>query len=208
MRPRVRTPAVGDDPDLSAGDRAGRSAGVAHARAAWASWRHRRRRSCVTMPKRGGVSSSCCATSRWRNPSRLERMQDLGLLAAMMPEWEPCTARVQHDLYHVYTVDQHQLYALAMHEALARGELTRATFPEPSETRGDQAAGRAGARHAAARRRQAVRQPAQRDGRGPRGDHRRRLGIDEQEIKLTDFLVRQHLTMAQLSQRRDLDDLG
>jgi UTP:GlnB (protein PII) uridylyltransferase len=30
-----------------------------------------------------------------------------------MPEFAPCTCRVQHDLYHVYTVDQHQLYAVA-----------------------------------------------------------------------------------------------
>src|SRR5262245_28003437 len=31
------------------------------------------------------------------NPSRIEQMQDLGLLAALMPEWEPSTGRVQHD---------------------------------------------------------------------------------------------------------------
>jgi hypothetical protein len=39
-----------------------------------------------------------------------------------MPEWEPVTGRVQHDVYHVYTVDQHSLYAVAMMKALARGE--------------------------------------------------------------------------------------
>ena len=50
-------------------------------------------------------------------------MHQLGILGAVMPEWAPCTARVQHDLYHVYTVDQHQLYALAMQKRIARGEL-------------------------------------------------------------------------------------
>ena len=50
-------------------------------------------------------------------------MHQLGILSAMLPGWAPCTARVQHDLYHVYTVDQHQLYALAMQKRLARGEL-------------------------------------------------------------------------------------
>ncbi|TMQ02374.1 MAG: hypothetical protein E6J91_52280, partial [Deltaproteobacteria bacterium] len=56
-------------------------------------------------------------------PSALEVMNQLGVLSALMPEWAPCVGRVQHDLYHVYTVDQHQLYALAMQKRLARGEL-------------------------------------------------------------------------------------
>ena len=62
-----------------------------------------------------------CDTTDRANPSRLEEMQDLGLLAALMPEWEPSTGRVQHDIYHVYTVDQHALYAVArMHAHRAR----------------------------------------------------------------------------------------
>ena len=36
----------------------------------------------------------------------------------------------------------------------------------------------------------------------------RRLGIDEQDTERVDFLVRQHLVMGQMSQRRDLEDLG
>src|SRR5439155_1690720 len=39
------------------------------------------------------------------SPSLLEQMHDLGLLTAVMPEFAPCGGRVQHDLYHVYTVD-------------------------------------------------------------------------------------------------------
>src|SRR5262249_40670502 len=58
-------------------------------------------------------------------PSLLEQMHDVGLLAAVMPEFGPCTARVQHDLYHVYTVDQHQLYAVALLKRIARGELAK-----------------------------------------------------------------------------------
>jgi hypothetical protein len=62
---------------------------------------------------------------------------------------------------------------------------------------------------AAARRRQAVRQPAQRDWRRTwRCTICRRLGIEEEDIKRIDFLVRQHLVMGQMSQRRDLEDLG
>ena len=67
------------------------------------------------------------------NPSRLEQMQDLGLLAALMPEWEPSTGRVQHDIYHVYTVDQHALYAVGRLHALGRGDHAD-QFPMPTET--------------------------------------------------------------------------
>ena len=56
-------------------------------------------------------------------PSAFELMHQLGILSVLLPGWAPCTARVQHDLYHVYTVDQHQLYALAMLKRIARGEL-------------------------------------------------------------------------------------
>src|SRR6185295_3245794 len=63
-----------------------------------------------------------CDTSDRSNPSRVEEMQDLGLLAAIMPEWEPSTGRVQHDIYHVYTVDQHARYAVGRLHALARGD--------------------------------------------------------------------------------------
>src|SRR4029077_16220795 len=67
------------------------------------------------------------------NPSRLEQMQDLGVLAALMPEWEPSTGRVQHDIYHVYTVDQHALYAVGRLHSLARGEHAN-DFPIPTMT--------------------------------------------------------------------------
>src|SRR6185436_10014658 len=65
-------------------------------------------------------------------PSAMEVMNQLGILSALMPDWAPCVGRVQHDLYHVYTVDQHQLYALAMQKRLARGELA-AEHPTASE---------------------------------------------------------------------------
>ena len=36
----------------------------------------------------------------------------------------------------------------------------------------------------------------------------RRLGIEEEDTQRVEFLVRQHLVMGQMSQRRDLEDLG
>ncbi|MGN6104656.1 MAG: ACT domain-containing protein, partial [Kofleriaceae bacterium] len=139
-------------------------------------------------------------------PSALEAMQQLGILSVLMPEWAPCTGRVQHDLYHVYTVDQHQLYALAMQKRLARGELAEA-HPAATELWRE------------------VRRPVPlllgtllhdvgkplgkghaEKGAVVAGEIARRLGMAEEDVELTEFLVRQHLTMSHLSQRRDLSD--
>lgn len=139
-------------------------------------------------------------------PSALETMNQLGILSALMPEWAPCVGRVQHDLYHVYTVDQHQLYAVAMQKRIARGELADA-HPTATELWRD------------------VLRPAPlllgtllHDVGKPMGKGHaekgaivaeaiaRRLGMTEDDAELTGFLVRQHLTMSHLSQRRDLSD--
>jgi [protein-PII] uridylyltransferase len=139
-------------------------------------------------------------------PSALEVMHQLGIVSAIIPEWKPCTARVQHDLYHVYTVDQHQLYAVAMQKRIARGELAQehplATdlwkeVKRPASLllgtllhdvgkplgKGHAEKGAVVTRHVAAR-----------------------LGMSDSDGELAEFLVRQHLTMSHLSQRRDLSD--
>jgi [protein-PII] uridylyltransferase len=141
------------------------------------------------------------------NPSRLEQMQDLGLLAALMPEWEPSTGRVQHDIYHVYTVDQHALYAVGRLHALARGEHAK-EFPVPSDTAKEierpiaQALGTllhdVGKPYGS---------PHSEIGAGLAVTICRRLGIQDDDIRRIEFLVRQHLVMGQMSQRRDLDDM-
>ncbi len=157
------------------------------------------------------------AASRWfvdalcdprdqRQPSQLEILNQLGVIAAVMPEWAPVVCRVQHDLYHVYTVDQHQLYAVAMLKRIARGELA-AEFPTATE--------------AYAR----VTRPASlylgtllHDVGKPLGKGHAekggviagvvgaRLGLAPEDVATAEFLVRQHLTMSHLSQRRDLSD--
>ncbi|MBA3454363.1 MAG: hypothetical protein H0T42_14820, partial [Deltaproteobacteria bacterium] len=139
-------------------------------------------------------------------PSAFEVMNQLGILSIVMPEWAPCVGRVQHDLYHVYTVDQHQLYAVAMQKRLARGELA-AEHPLATELWRE------------------VTRPAPlllgtllHDVGKPLGKGHaekgavvaatiaQRLGMVAPDIELTEMLVRQHLTMSHLSQRRDLTD--
>ena len=149
-----------------------------------------------------------CDSRDTANPSRLEQMQDLGVLAALMPEWEPSTGRVQHDIYHVYTVDQHALYAVGRLHAIARGDHAD-HFPVPTEALQD------------VKQRVALTlgtllhdvgkpygSPHSEIGAGLAVTICRRLGRPEEDIRLIDFLVRQHLVMGQMSQRRDLDDLG
>lgn len=139
-------------------------------------------------------------------PAALEVMNQLGILSAVMPAWAPCVGRVQHDLYHVYTVDQHQLYAVAMQKRIARGELA-AEHPLATELW------------------RTVKRPAPlllgtllHDVGKPLGKGHaekgaivaagiaRRFGMSDDDVELTEFLVRQHLTMSHLSQRRDLTD--
>ncbi|HVK87828.1 MAG TPA: [protein-PII] uridylyltransferase [Kofleriaceae bacterium] len=139
-------------------------------------------------------------------PSALEVMNQLGILSAMMPAWAPCTARVQHDLYHVYTVDQHQLYALAMQKRLARGELA-AEHPTATEL------WREVTRPAPLLLGTLLHDVGKPLGKGHAekgavvaGVIARNLGMSEDDAELAEFLVRQHLTMSHLSQRRDLSD--
>jgi len=150
----------------------------------------------------------CCDPRDRANPSRLEQMQDLGLLAAIMPEWEPSTGRVQHDIYHVYTVDQHAMYAVGRLHALQRGDHA-AAFPIPSETVREVSRPVALAigtlLHDIGK---PYGSPHSEIGAGIAVAVCKRLGIDAEDTQRVEFLVRQHLVMGQMSQRRDLEDLG
>ncbi len=139
-------------------------------------------------------------------PSALESMNQLGILSVLMPEWAPCVGRVQHDLYHVYTVDQHQLYTLAMQKRIARGELA-VEHPLATEL------WRTVARPAPLLLGALLHDVGKPLGKGHAEKGAvvtetiaRRLGMSVPEVALAEFLVRQHLTMSHLSQRRDLAD--
>jgi len=62
------------------------------------------------------------ATPPLRRGSLLEELHEVGLLVAMVPEFEAITGRVSHDTYHTYTADMHALLAVDRLRALARGE--------------------------------------------------------------------------------------
>ncbi|MET0343537.1 MAG: [protein-PII] uridylyltransferase [Polyangiales bacterium] len=102
--------------------------------AAWAadaSW-------CHALRRAPGTSETFCKLLTHlgevplRRNSLLGELHELGLLLAMIPEFEPVTGRVQHDVYHVYTVDVHSIAAVDRLRALMRGDFA-AEFPLASQ---------------------------------------------------------------------------
>jgi [protein-PII] uridylyltransferase len=57
-----------------------------------------------------------------RRGSILGELHEIGMLLAIIPEFEQVTGRVQHDVYHVYTVDVHSIAAVDRLRALMRGD--------------------------------------------------------------------------------------
>ena len=57
-----------------------------------------------------------------RRTTLLEELHEIGLTVAMIPEIEPLTGRVTHDVYHVYTADVHAVRAVDRLRALFAGE--------------------------------------------------------------------------------------
>ncbi len=65
---------------------------------------------------------SCAAKAPVKRSSILAELHEVGLMLAMVPEFEPVTGRVQHDVYHVYTVDVHSVAAVDRLRAIKRGD--------------------------------------------------------------------------------------
>lgn len=135
----------------------------------------------------------------------LETAFELGVIEKLVPEFAASRGRMQHDSFHVYTVDQHSLYAVEFLKSLARGD-HRKDYPlaatlvlslddlrplclatllhDVGKPFGDQCI--EGARIMALA-----------------GE---RAGLPDDCIKRCQLLVAEHLTMPLLSQKRDLSD--
>ncbi len=135
----------------------------------------------------------------------LRQMHELRLLGKYIPEFGALTALVQHELYHTYTVDEHTLLAMEHFERL-RGspypgqrfyaELVRSVekpdivylallLHDIGKAMGEGHVHRGG---------KAV--PVIMD----------RMGFSGADSRAVEFLVRNHLVLSHLSQRRDLHD--
>jgi [protein-PII] uridylyltransferase len=136
----------------------------------------------------------------------LGEMNRLGVLGRLIPEFGRLFCMVQHDFYHVYTVDEHSLIGIRELERLRDGVYAR---DSPLLT-------------------QVMRECDHPEllflammfhdlGKGYGGDHdergavmvhaiAERLRLHEDHSATLEFLVRQHLTMSMLAQNRDIDD--
>jgi [protein-PII] uridylyltransferase len=133
-------------------------------------------------------------------------IHDLGVLGAVLPEFGRVTARHQHDMYHVYTVDVHSLFAVKQLYALRRGDLLE---EEPQLSRSMQELSDPLPLYLGMLLHDA--------GKGMGGDHSakgkilatqmgHRLKLSDRQREIVEFLVEKHLLMSRTSQRRDLSD--
>ena len=53
----------------------------------------------------------------------LRSMSDIGVLGRFIPDFQKVVARVQHDMYHTYTVDEHTINAIGILRKIDNGEL-------------------------------------------------------------------------------------
>ncbi len=142
------------------------------------------------------------------NPERsLRRMNELGVLAAFIPEFAPIVAMMQFNVYHHYTVDEHLIQCIASLDAIERGELSEDL---PLST--DIMKGLAGSRRVLT-----LAVLLHDIGKGRPEDHsilgariaRRiatRFGLPADEIETIEWLVRNHLLMSDVAQKRDISD--
>ncbi|RZJ84682.1 MAG: HD domain-containing protein, partial [Massilia sp.] len=136
----------------------------------------------------------------------LRRMNDMGVLGRYLPAFRSITGQMQHDLFHVYTVDQHIMMVVR--------NLRRFTMPEHAHEYPFCSALMADFRdrwllYVAALFHDIAK------GRG--GDHSelgmqdaqdfcRGHGISEEDTELVVFLVQHHLSMSTVAQKQDLSD--
>jgi [protein-PII] uridylyltransferase len=144
---------------------------------------------------------------RHGNPERaLRRMNELGVLSAFIPEFEPIVAMMQFNVYHHYTVDEHIIQTISVLAQIERGELVE-ELPVAS-----------GILKGGVNRRVLFVALLLHDiGKGRPEDHsilgaqiaRRvapRLGLDAEECETVEWLVRYHLLMSDMAQKRDIGD--
>ncbi|MFA7432890.1 MAG: [protein-PII] uridylyltransferase [Gemmobacter sp.] len=141
------------------------------------------------------------------NPERaLRRMNELGVLSAFIPEFEPIVAMMQFNVYHHYTVDEHTIQCISTLAQIEREELVE-ELPIASRI----------LKEGVNRRVLYVALLLHDIGKGRPEDHsilgariaRRlapRLGLTPEEAETVEWLVRHHLLMSDTAQKRDISD--
>jgi len=138
--------------------------------------------------------------------TQLQRMNRYGVLAAFIPAFANIVGRMQFDLFHVYTVDQHILFVVRNLRRFAYGKY-RSEFPHVADIFQqidhteilylaalfhDIAKGRDGDHSTL--------------GAQDARDFCKNLPMKEEHVERVAWLVEQHLVMSQVAQRRDITD--
>lgn len=138
--------------------------------------------------------------------SLVAELHELGIVSAFIPEFEAITGRVQHDVYHVYTVDVHSVLTVDLLRALVRGDRT-ADLPTASRVAAE--TGRRMPLFLAALVHDVGK--AQGHGHAERGaelarDIAARLELPPVDVEHVAWLVRNHLRLYHWATRRDVSD--
>ncbi len=139
------------------------------------------------------------------NPERaLRRMNELGVLAAFIPEFAPIVAMMQFNMYHHYTVDEHTIQCISNLAQIERKELNE-ELPVVS-----------GILERGVNRKVLYVALLLHDiGKGRKEDHSvlgaqiarkvaPRLGLNKKECETVEWLIRYHLLLSDVAQKRDI----
>ena len=141
------------------------------------------------------------------NPERaLRRMNELGVLSAFIPEFAPIVAMMQFNMYHHYTVDEHIIQVVSNLAQIERKELIE-ELPVAS-----------GILDRGVNRKVLFVALLLHDiGKGRDEDHSilgaqiarkvaPRLGLNKKECETVEWLIRYHLLMSDVAQKRDISE--
>ncbi len=141
------------------------------------------------------------------NPERaLRRMNELGVLSAFIPEFAPIVAMMQFNMYHSYTVDEHTIQCIKTLARIEAGDLVEA-LPVASQI----------LKEGVNRKVLYVALFCHDIGKGRDEDHSilgariarslaPRLGLKPRDCETVEWLVRYHLLMSDMAQKRDIAD--
>ena len=141
------------------------------------------------------------------NPERaLRRMNELGVLAAFIPEFEPIVAMMQFNMYHSYTVDEHTIQTI-----------THLAEIEKYEHEEELPVATSILKRGVNRKVLFVALLLHDIGKGRSEDHSilgaqiarkvaTRLGLKKNDVDTVEWLVRYHLLMSDMAQKRDIAD--
>ncbi len=141
------------------------------------------------------------------NPERaLRRMNELGVLSAFLPEFEHIVAMMQFNMYHSYTVDEHTIQTIVNLAQIERGELVE-SLPLASSI----------LKRGVNRKVLYVALLLHDIAKGRPEDHSilgaqiarkvaPRLGLNKSDSETVEWLVRYHLLMSDMAQKRDISD--